>query len=90
MIYRKKIVVLFVIENTANPQARIDLVKHTLGGARLMDKVDSNFEIYVGTKEDMLGILDEKIEVINGNKKTLMMKFLSYGQSWFSVALEKA
>ncbi len=55
-----------------------------------MDKVDSNFEIYVGTKEDMLGILDEKIEVINGNKKTLMMKFLSYGQSWFSVALEKA
>ena len=83
----RKIVVLFVIENTANPQARIDLVKHTLG-ARLMDKIDSNFEIYVGTKEDMLSILDEKIEVINGKKKDFNDEiFSAMANHGFSVAL---
>ena len=55
-------VVLFIVENTANPQARIDLVKHTLG-ARLMDKIDSNFDIYVGTSEDLLNLLDYKIGI---------------------------
>lgn len=58
----RKIVVLFVIENTLNPQTRIDLVKHTLG-ARLMDKVDSNFEIYIDTKDNILNMLEEKIKV---------------------------
>lgn len=83
----RKIVVLFIIENTANPQARIDLVKHTLG-ARLMDKIDSNFEIYVGTKEDMLGIIDEKIEVINGKKKDFNDEiFTAMANHGFSVAL---
>lgn len=83
----RKIVVLFIVENTANPQARIDLVKHTLG-ARLMDKIDSNFEIYVGTKEDMLSILDEKIEVINGKKKDFNDEiFTTMAKHGFSVAL---
>lgn len=58
----RKVVVLFIVENTANPQARIDLVKHTLG-ARLMDKIDSNFDIYVGTSEDLLNLLDYKIGI---------------------------
>ncbi len=56
----RKVVVLFIVENTSNPKARVDLVKHTLG-ARLMDKVDSDFEIYVGTSEELLGVLNRFI-----------------------------
>lgn len=58
----RKITVLFVIENTTNPEARINLVKHTLE-ARLMDRVDSDFEVYVNTKEEILKMLDEKINI---------------------------
>lgn len=60
----RKIVVLFVIENTANPQARIDLVRHTLE-ARLMDKIDLNFDVYIDTKENLLKMLRYKIQVAN-------------------------
>lgn len=56
----RKVVVLFIVENTAKPQARVDLVKHTLG-ARLMDKIDSNFDIHVGTGEQILELLDYEI-----------------------------
>lgn len=58
----RKIVVLFIIDNTANPKARIDLVKHTLG-ERLMDKIGSNFEVYVGEKDEILNILEERIRI---------------------------
>ena len=57
----RKIVVLFIVENTASPQARIDLVKHTLG-ERLMDKISNNFEVFIGSKNELLDILEERIK----------------------------
>lgn len=83
----RKVVVLFIVENTANPQARIDLIKHTLG-ARLMDKVDSNFDIYIGTCEEMLGLLDYSIDVSNGKIKNESDEiFNAMANHGFSVAL---
>lgn len=83
----RKIVVLFVIENTANPQARIDLVNHTLG-ARLMDKIDSNFEVYVNTKENILKILEEKIKVTNKTMQNETDKIFNImANHGFSIAL---
>lgn len=64
----KKIVVLFVIENTARPQARIDLVKHTLG-ARLMDKLDPDFEIYINTKDEILDFLEKRVRLTRKEKR---------------------
>lgn len=63
----RKIVVLFIVENTANPKARIDLVKHTIE-ERILDKLSANFEIYVGTKDDILNYLDHKINAVKKNK----------------------
>jgi hypothetical protein len=83
----RKVVVLFIVENTANPQARIDLIKHTLDG-RLMDKIDNNFEIYVGTSEDLLGLLSRFINSSNGNIKNISDEiFNTLANQGFSVGL---
>lgn len=83
----RKIVVLFVIENTAKPQARIDLIKHTMG-ARLMDQMDSNFEVYVNTKEGILELLEEKIDALRGKKRSENDNiFKIMAEKGFSVAL---
>lgn len=82
----RKIVVLFVVENTAKPQARIDLVKHTMS-ARLMDKLDSNFEIYVDTKENLIALLGEKIDSVRGDKRNEHDEtFKNLADKGFSVA----
>ena len=83
----RKVVVLFVIENTANPQARIDLIKHTLG-ARLMDKIDSNFDIFIGTSEQILNFLDYEIGISTGKRKDKNDEiFNAIAKHGFSVAL---
>lgn len=71
----RKVVVLFITENTANPQARVDLVKHTLG-ARLMDKVDINFDIHIGTTEDILKFLDYQIKKSKNKIKSIEDKIV--------------
>lgn len=85
--HERKIVVLFIIENTAQPQARIDLIKKTLGD-RLMDKIDKNFDIIIDSKENLINYLYEKINYIHQDIKsetdTIMHEFAREG---FSVAL---
>ena len=83
----RKVVVLFIIENTANPQARIDLIKHTLG-ARLMDKVDINFDIHIGTTEDILELLDYEIKKSKGRIKSKEEEIVNeLSNNGFSVVL---
>lgn len=83
----RKIVVLFIVENTMNPQARIDLIRHTIG-ERLMDRIDANFEIYVDTMDGMMNLLEDKIGVA---KKLKMDEndeiFRSIANQGFSVAM---
>lgn len=56
----KRIVVLFIVEGTHHTQSRIDLVKYTIY-ERLLDVLDSEFEIYVGTSEDLLNLLKKRL-----------------------------
>lgn len=56
----RKVVVLFVIENTNNPQNRIDLVKHTVF-ENIIDMFDSHFEMYIDTRKNLLKIVTNKI-----------------------------
>ncbi len=56
----RKVIVLFVIENTNNPQNRIDLVKHTVF-ENIIDMFDSHFEMYIETRENLLKIIKNKI-----------------------------
>lgn len=83
----RKVVVLFVVENTANPQARIDLIKHTLS-SRLMDKIDLNFDIFVGTSNQLLDFLDYEIKVSMGQEKNEKDEILNaFEKHGFSVTL---
>lgn len=83
----RKIIVLFIIENTANPLARIELVKHTVG-ERLMDKLDSNFEIYVNTKENIMKLINDKIGIAKKQKMDENDEiFKAIASQGFSVAL---
>lgn len=83
----RKIVVLFVTENTKNPQARIDLVKHTLG-SRLMDKLDDNFDIVVNVKEKLLDYLEERVDEVRRVKRRETDDiFKAFAEKGFSVAL---
>lgn len=67
----KKIVVLFIIEGTDKKEARIDLVKHTINEG-ILDKMDSNFEIFVDTKENILKMLQERyFSMLNNSNKFL-------------------
>jgi Replication-relaxation len=56
----RKIVVLFVCENTQRIQERTDLVKYTIY-ERIVDTIDSDFDIYVGSKEQLLSLLSDKL-----------------------------
>lgn len=56
----KRIVVLFIVDGTERIQQRIDLVKFTIY-ERLLDVLDSEFEIYVGTKDELLHILKKRL-----------------------------
>lgn len=77
----RKIIVLFVCEGTAQIKERSDLVKYTIY-ERIVDSFDSNFEIYVGSKDELLELLHTKlIPTLKGEnpqlseiKKTLIVK----------------
>jgi hypothetical protein len=56
----KKIVVLFIVDGTEKLQQRINLVKHTIY-ERLLDSLDSEFEIYIGTSEQLLSLLEKRL-----------------------------
>lgn len=56
----RKIIVLFVCEGTAQIKERSDLVKYTIY-ERIVDSFDSNFEIYVGSKDELLELLHTKL-----------------------------
>lgn len=83
----RKIIVLFVVENVENVEGRIDLVMHTLS-ERLMDKIDSNLEFYINTKDKIIEILNNKIlmakELRTDINDDIFRIFANHG---FSVAL---
>jgi hypothetical protein len=56
----RKIVVLFVCENTTRIEQRVDLVKYTIY-ERIVDTIDADFDIYVGSREQLLALLSEKM-----------------------------
>lgn len=56
----KKIVVLFIVDGTEMLQKRIDLIKHTIY-ERLLETMDSEFEIYVGTSDQLLNLLERRL-----------------------------
>ncbi|PLS19692.1 hypothetical protein CVD28_04575 [Bacillus sp. M6-12] len=77
----RKIVVLFVCENTTRIKERTDLVKYTIY-ERIVDTIDADFDIYVGSREELLTLLSDKmIPALKGEhpqlteiKKTLVEK----------------
>ncbi|MFI3211229.1 MAG: replication-relaxation family protein [Peptostreptococcaceae bacterium] len=50
---KRKIVVLFIVENTKNMKNRIDVVNYTINEA-ISHLISDNFDIVVGSKEDLL------------------------------------
>ncbi|MFF2531569.1 replication-relaxation family protein [Brevibacillus sp. NPDC058079] len=56
----KRIVVLFIVEGTSRIKERIDLIKYTIY-ERLLDVLDSEFEIYVGTSADLRSLLSNRL-----------------------------
>lgn len=56
----KKIIVLFICENTNRLEERINLIKYTIF-EQIIDIIDSDLEIYVGTKDQLLSLLQHKI-----------------------------
>ena len=55
----RKTVVLFVLENTPNPQQRKKIVNISIS-EEIIDLVGKNFDIFVGTKQEILDILKYK------------------------------
>lgn len=56
----KSIVVLFIIDNTNNIEKRKDLIRLTASEV-LLDIFDSDFDLYIGTKEELLTLLFTKL-----------------------------
>lgn len=56
----KRIIVLFIVASTTKIKERIDLVKYTIY-ERLLDVLDSEFEFYVGTNNDLLLLLKNRL-----------------------------
>lgn len=56
----KRITLLFIVANTAQIKERIDLVKYTIY-ERLLDVLDSEFEIYVGSSNNLLLLLERRL-----------------------------
>lgn len=55
----RKIIVLFIIENTPNIEKRKDLVRYSIY-EEILDLVGKDFDIYVGSKEEILNLLKNK------------------------------
>ncbi|MBP1308759.1 hypothetical protein JOD82_001779 [Paenibacillus sp. 1182] len=56
----KRIIVLFIVEGTSKIKERINLIKYTIY-ERLLDVLDDEFEIFVGTREDLLCLMKERL-----------------------------
>ena len=56
----KKIVVLFIVAGTERLQERINAIKDTIY-KQIIDKLDSEFEIYVGSSEQILSLLEKRL-----------------------------
>lgn len=75
----KNIVVLFVCENTKKLKSRKDLVKHTIY-EKAYDFVGGNFDIYIGSRKEILHLLTEKLTNLeNENKKLFEDLFSKWG-----------
>lgn len=71
----KRIVVLFIVDGTTRIKERIDLVKYTIY-ERLLDVLDADFEIYVGTSEDLHSLMKNRLipACINADPYTTRIK----------------
>lgn len=56
----RRVVVLFIVDGTERLEERIDLIKFTIY-ERLLDVLDSEFEIFVGTSEQLLLLMEERL-----------------------------
>ncbi|WCF11742.1 replication-relaxation family protein (plasmid) [Paenibacillus thiaminolyticus] len=56
----KRIVVLFIVDGTTKIKERIDLIKYTIY-ERLLDVLDTDFEVYVGTSDSLLTLMKNKL-----------------------------
>lgn len=56
----KNIVVLFIVDGSKYLHKRINMIKYTLY-ENLLDVFDNEFEFYVGTKEELLCLMEEKL-----------------------------
>lgn len=83
----KKIVVLFVTENTKNLQSRKDLVRYTASQS-LIDVFGDNFDMHIGSKAELLKLLFEQLipDMVqeNDNKAKILRLLQQYHD--FSIA----
>lgn len=56
----KRIVVLFIVDGTDRIKERISTIKYTIY-ERLLDVLDAEFEVYVGTSEELLSLLKNRL-----------------------------
>jgi hypothetical protein len=56
----KRIVVFFIVDGTTKVKERIDLIKYTIY-ERLLDVLDAEFEIYVGSSDDLLSLMKNRL-----------------------------
>ena len=62
----RKIIVLFVIENTRVPETRIDLTKNTINN-RIMDLIDDNLDFIIDTRKNIIDYLYNRYLYIKGD-----------------------
>lgn len=67
----RKIVMLFVIEGVTKIEERINLVKHTIADS-FMDAIDSGFDVYVNTSENLLKMIEAKYIVPLGSDASFL------------------
>lgn len=83
----KKIVVLFVTENTKNLKSRKDLVRYTASQS-LIDVFGENFDMHIGSKDELLKLLFEQLipDMVqaNDNKAKILRLLQQYHE--FSIA----
>lgn len=83
----KKIIVLFIIENTSNTENRKNIVRMTASEI-LLDIIDGDFEIIVGTKEELLKKVFNMIipNILQTNYKIEKLKNIITTKHKFSIA----
>lgn len=72
----RKVVVLFILENVTDIEQRKDLVKLT-AYEELLDLLDDNFDIYVGTRDTIIQCLSKKLLITSKEMSTLPIAKLS-------------